>query len=95
MTPRGNDWMPAAENQPFSRHTLLIAAGLVAALALLVAFIDVVQSSAERGDRLRAAQAAHRQALAQRDPRDPTPLPAHLTVALVDEGVQASVLGTR
>lgn len=84
MTPRGNDWMPAQATNPYSTHTLLIAAGLVAALALLVAFVDVVQSNAERGDRLRAAQAAHRQALAQHDPRDPRPAAVPLTLALVD-----------
>lgn len=95
MTPRGNDWMPTAEAHPLGLHTLLIATGLVAALALLVTFIDVVQSGAEQGDRLRAAQAAYRDALAQRDPRDPPPTPVHQQLAVAGGGDTTAASGTR
>ena len=84
MTPNDSPWMPSRDLPPFSLQGLLLALGLVAAIGLLVAFVEVLQQNAERGARLRAAQLAHRAALAAHDPREPRPAPVHLTLASAD-----------
>lgn len=92
MTPNRSHWMPSQDVPPFSLQGLLLALGLVTAIGLLVAFVEVLQQSAERGDRLRAAQLAHRAALAAHDPREPRPAPVHLALAQADSMATAPEL---
>lgn len=60
------DWRQALADRSVE---LCIAIGLVSALVLTSLFVDILQRNVERGERIRAAQQAHRAALSVRDPR--------------------------